>query len=211
MFTSRQQFWIISISLLIFLVISTDSSITSYLYQTSGFFPSIGLRLFSLFLSVILVLAFHGIGFLTCPVIGLKIIPKYMEFPTRFFIGYFLASVAVYFLGFSEMLHKEIFLIVILFGVCITIHKMGMISYNFSFLIKAFQKENLVKGTIICIGFFLLGRLFPILNFNSFGDPLNYSLPSGRDYLETGRFQWFENAEFLLAGRFKRYRPNLSS
>ena len=52
------------------------------------------------------------------------------------------------------------------------------------------------KGVIICIAIFLLARLFPILNFNSFGDPLNYSLPSGRDYLKAGGFQWFENAEF---------------
>jgi len=49
---------------------------------------------------------------------------------------------------------------------------------------------------ILCIGVFLLGRIFPILNFNSFGDPLFYSLPAGRDYLKAGGFQWFEHAEF---------------
>ena len=42
----------------------------------------------------------------------------------------------------------------------------------------------------------MLGRIFPILNFNSFGDPLFYNLPVGRDYLQAGGFQWFEHAEF---------------
>jgi len=119
-----------------------------------------------------------------------------MGVPTRFFIGYLLASGVVYFLGFYKMLHKEIFFLVVFFGVCISIHKMKPISSKISFQIKAFQKENLGKGVIICTGIFLLGRLFPILNFNSFGDPLNYNLPSGRDYLQAGGFQWFEHAEF---------------
>ena len=196
MFKSGLRFWIISISVFIFLFISANPTITSYLYQTPGFIPSIGFRLLSFLLSIVLVMSFHGIGLFTCNAIGLKMFPKYMELPTRFFIGYLIASVAVYFLGFSEMLHKEILLPVVLFGTCISIQKMGRIPTNIPFLIKTFQKENLGKGVIICIAVFLLVRLFPILNFNSFGDPLNYSLPSGRDYLQAGGFQWFENAEF---------------
>ncbi|SVE58005.1 uncharacterized protein METZ01_LOCUS510859, partial [marine metagenome] len=123
-------------------------------------------------------------------------IPKHMEVPTRFFIGYLLASVAVYFLGFTKMLHKEIFFPVVLFGACISIHKISTITPNNLFHLKTLQKENLGKWVIMCIGVFLLGRIFPILNFNSFGDPLFYSLPVGRDYLKAGGFQWFEHAEF---------------
>ncbi len=196
MFKSGLRFWIISISLLIFLVISTNHTITSYLYQTQGIIPSLGLRFLSLLLAIVLVMSFHGIGLLSCPLIGLKIFPKYMELPTRFFIGYLMASIGVYFLGFYEMLHKEIFFPVIFLGACISISKIVKISSYFSFLTKIFQKGNFEKGLIICVVVFLIGRLFPTLNFNSFGDPLNYSLPSGRDYLELGRFQWVEHAEF---------------
>ena len=57
---SGLRFWIISISVFIFLVISANPTITSYLYQTPGYIPSIGLRLFSLFLSIVLIMAFHG-------------------------------------------------------------------------------------------------------------------------------------------------------
>jgi len=196
MFALGRRFWITSGSVLLLLMLAGHSPTLSFLYQTPNYFPALGFRLLSLLLAVVLVMAFHGIGLLICPAIGLKMFPKYMEFPTRFFIGYLLASVAVYFLGFTEMLHKEIFLPVVLFGVCISIHKMETITSKNSFHIKAFQKDNLGKWVIICIGVFLIGRLFPILNFNSFGDPLNYNLPSGRDYLQDGGFRWFEQAEF---------------
>ena len=167
MFKSGLRFWIISISLLIFLVISTNHTFTSYLYQTQGIIPSLGLRFLSLLLAIVLVMSFHGIGLLSCPLIGLKIFPKYMELPTRFFIGYLMASMGVYFLGFYEMLHKEIFFPVIFLGACISISKIVKISSYFSFLTKIFQKGNFEKGLIICVVVFLIGRLFPTLNFNS--------------------------------------------
>jgi len=119
-----------------------------------------------------------------------------MEVPTRFFIGYLLACIVVYILGFTKMLHKEIFFPVVLFGACISIHKMSTITPKKLFHLKTFQKEKFGKWVIMCIGVFLFGRIFPILNFNSFGDPLFYSLPVGRDYLKAGEFQWFEHAEF---------------
>ena len=196
MLTSGIRFWIVSISVLLLLFLTLHPTTTSYLYQTSSFLASIGFRLLSLLLAFVLVIAFHGIGLLICPLIGLKLIPKHMEVPTRFFIGYLLACVAVYFLGFAEMLHKEIFIPLILFGASISIHKINTVTPNNLFHLKTLQKENLGKWVIICIGFFLLGRIFPILNFNSFGDPLFYSLPAGRDYLKAGGFQWFEQAEF---------------
>jgi len=195
MFKSGLRFWIIAISVLIFLGVSTNSTITSYLYQTPGFIPSISFRFLSLLTAIILIMAFHGIGLVSCPLIGLKIFPKYMELPTRFFIGYLIASVAVYLLGFFGMLHKEIFLPVIFLGAYISISKIIKRLSNFSFQTKVFQKK-IEKVVIICVLVFLLGRLLTTLNFNSFGDPLNYSLPSGRDYLKTGGFQWFEHAEF---------------
>ena len=121
MFQSGLRFLITSLSVLIILVISTHPTIISYLYHAQGLITSIGFRLLSLFLSIVLVMAFHGIGLLTCQLIGFKMFPKNMEFPTRFFIGFLLASAAVYLLGFSGMLHKEIFFTVVLFGVCISI------------------------------------------------------------------------------------------
>ena len=123
MVTLNLKFWITSGSVLILLILAGYTTTLSFLYQTSHYLPSIGFRLLSLILAVVLVMAFHGIGFLTCPLIGLEFIPKHMEVPTRFFIGYLLASVAVYFLGFTKTLHKEIFFLVVLLGACISIHK----------------------------------------------------------------------------------------
>ena len=128
MLASDIRFWIISLSLLFLLVLTGHPTTTSYLYQTSGYLPSIGFRLLSLLLAFVLVIAFHGIGLLICPLIGLKLIPKHMEVPTRFFIGYLLASVTVYLLGFTKILHKEIFFPVLLFGACISIHKISTIT-----------------------------------------------------------------------------------
>jgi len=178
------------------MVLTGHPTTTSYLYQTSGFLTSIGFRLLSLLLAVVLIMAFHGIGLLICPIIGLKLMPKNLEVPTRFFIGFLLASVAVYFFGFTKMLHKEIFFTVVLLGACISIHKLSTIAPNNFPHLKSLQIKNLSTWVILCIGLFLLGRIFPVLNFNSFGDPLFYSLPVGRDYLKAGGFQWFENAEF---------------
>ena len=196
MFQSGLRFLITSLSVLIILVISTHPTIISYLYHAQGLIPSIGFRLLSLFLSIVLVMAFHGIGLLTCQLIGFKMFPKNMEFPTRFFIGFLLASAAVYFLGFSGMLHKEIFFTVVLFGVCISIYKIITITSKNYFQLNTLKKETGGKLVITCVGFFLLARMFPILNFNSFGDPLFYNLPVGRDYLEAGVFQWIEQAEY---------------
>ena len=190
------KFWITSGSVLILLILAGYTTTLPFLYQTSHYLPSIVFRLLSLILAVVLVMAFHGIGFLTCPLIGLKFIPEHMEVPTRFFIGYLLASVAVYCLGFTKTLHKEIFFLVVLLGAFVSIHKISTTAKDKLFNFKNLQKENLGKWVILCIGVFLLGRIFPILNFNSFGDPLFYSLPAGRDYLKTGGFQWFEHAEF---------------
>ena len=188
MFTLDLRFWITSGSFLILLILAGHTTTLSFLYQTPHYLPSIGFRLLSLLLAVILVMAFHGIGLLTCPIFGLKLIPKHMEVPTRFFIGYLLASIVVYFLGFTKMLNKEIFFPVILFGACISIHKISTITPKKLFHLKTFQKEKLGKWVIMCIGVFLLGRTFPILNFNSFGDPLFYILPVGRDYLKPREF-----------------------
>ena len=196
MVTLNLKFWITSGGVLILLILAGYTTTLSFLYQTSHYLPSIGFRLLSLLLAVVLVMAFHGIGYLTCPLIGLKFIPKHMGVPTKFFIGYLLASVTVYFLGFAKILHKEIFFLVVLLGACISIHKISTTAPDKSFTLKTLQKENLGKWVILCIGVFLLGRIFPILNFNSFGDPLFYSLPAGRDYLKAGGFQWFEHTEF---------------
>ena len=164
MLASGTRFWIVSISVLFLLVLTLHPTTTSYLYQTSGFLASIGFRLLSLLLAVVLVMAFYGIGLLTCPIIGLKLMPKHMEVPTRFFIGYLLACVAVYFLGFAEMLHKEIFFPLVLIGAIISIHKISTITPKNLFHSKTFRKDNFGKWVIMCIGIFLLGRIFPILN-----------------------------------------------
>ena len=37
---------------------------------------------------------------------------------------------------------------------------------------------------------FLIIRLWRVLSFNSFGDPLYYNLPVGRDYLQAGAIKW---------------------
>ena len=177
-------------------MLADHSSTISFLYQTPNLLPALGFRLFSLLLSLVLLGAFYGIGMLICPLIGLRLIPKYLEVPTRFFVGYIIGSVAVYLLGFLRILHPEILFIVVLFGSWVTIHKIKTLSFNAFLHFKTSQIEHLEKWVWGCLGIFLIGRLFPVLNFNSFGDPLFYNLPSGRDYLQAGGFQWFDHAEF---------------
>ncbi len=66
----------------------------SFFYQTPNIFPALGLRLLALLLAVLLLGSFYGIGILICPIIGLKKIPKYMEMPVQFDIGFMMSSVA---------------------------------------------------------------------------------------------------------------------
>ena len=188
--------WITSGFVLLILVLASHSPTISFLYQTPNFLPALVFRLFSLLLSLVLLGTFYGIGMLICPLMGLRVIPKYLEVPTRFFVGYIIASVAVYLLGFLGILHREILFFVVLFGSWITIHKIKTLSFNVFLHFKTFQIEHLEKWVWGCLGIFLIGRLFPVLNFNSFGDPLFYNLPAGRDYLHAGGFQWFDHAEF---------------
>ena len=177
-------------------MLADHSPTISFLYRTQNFLPALGFRLFSLILSLVLLGTFYGIGVFTCPLIGLREIPKYLEVPTRFFVGYFIASSAVYMLGFLGILHREILLIVVLFGVWETIQKTASLPFNTTRPFNWLRLERLEQWSLMLIALFLIGRLFPVLNFNSFGDPLFYNLPAGRDYLKVGGFQWFEHAEF---------------
>ena len=161
--------WITSGFVLLILVLADHSPTISFLYQTPNFLPALGFRLFSLLLSLVLLGTFYGIGMLICPLMGLRVIPKYLEVPTRFFVGYIIASVAVYLLGFLGILHREILLIVVLFGVWITIQKTSSPPFNTLRPFNWFRLERLEQWSLMIIGLFLIGRLFPVLNFNSFG------------------------------------------
>ena len=94
--TSILKIWITSGIVLILLVFAGRPPMISFFYQTPNIFPALGLRLLALLLAVLLLGSFYGIGILICPIIGLKKIPKYMEMPVQCFIGFILASVAVY-------------------------------------------------------------------------------------------------------------------
>jgi len=153
-------------------------------------------RLLALLLSIVLLVAFYGIGMTICPFIGLKSIPKYLQEPIFFFIGFLLASTFVYMLGFLRILHIEILLLVIFLGAWITIYKKSKRLFKPIRIFYWSRLGSLEKWTMGIIGLFLVGKLFPVLSYNSFGDPLTYSLPSGRDYLNNGGFKWFEQAEF---------------
>ena len=194
--TSSQKFWITSGIVLIVLVFAGHPQTVSFLYQTPNIFPALGFRFLALLLAVVLLGSFYGIGVFICRIIGLQKFPTHMQIPTQFFVGFALASVTVYFLGFLGILHREILLLVVSLGVWMTIHKISSISFNILLYFKKFQLERLEKWTWGCLGVFLIGRLFPVLNFNSFGDPLFYNLPAGRDYLMAVGFQWFEHAEW---------------
>ena len=194
--TKRLKFWITSGSVLLILVLAGHSPTLSFLYHTPNYLPALGFRLLSLLLAVILLGSFQGIGVLICPIIGLHKIPKYLQIPIQFFIGFILASVVVYLLGFIGLLHRVILTPIILLGACVAVHNIRSHSFNMLLHFKTSQLEHLDKWVWGCLGVFLVVRLFPILNFNSFGDPIFYGLPVGRDYLQAGGFQWFEHAEF---------------
>jgi len=188
--------WLTSGSILLLVVLANHSPTITFLYHTPNFLPALAFRFLALLLAVVLLGAFYGIGIFICPFIGLKIVPKYLQEPIFFFIGFLLASTLVYLLGFLRILYIEILLPVVFLGAWITIHKKSKSLFNAIRLFYWPRLGSLEKWTTGIIGLFLVGRLFPVLNFNSFGDPLTYSLPSGRDYLKGGGFQWFEQAEF---------------
>ena len=194
--TKRLKFWITSGGVLLILVLAGHSPTLSFLYHTPNYLPALGFRLLSLLLAVILLGSFQGIGVLICPIIGLHKIPKYLQIPVQFFIGFILASVVVYLLGFIGLLHRGILTPIILLGACVAVHNIRSHSFNMLLHFKTSQLEHLGKWVWGCLGLFIICRLFPVLNFNSFGDPLFYSLPVGRDYLHAGGFQWLEQAEF---------------
>ena len=194
--SSKHITWLASGSMLLLVVLAGHSPTITFLYQTPNFLPALLFRLLALLLALFLFIAFYGIGMFICTLTGLKLIQNYLKLPTFFFIGLLSASSLVYLLGFLRILYFEILIVIVFFGAWITIQNKSKSHFK---PIRHFfwsRLGSLEKWTIGIIGLFLVGRLFPVLNFNSFGDPLTYSLPSGRDYLKGGGFQWFEHAEF---------------
>ena len=108
--TSILKIWITSGIVLILLVFAGHPPTISFFYQTPNIFPALGLRLLALLLAVVLLGSFYGIGVLICPIIGLQKFPKHMQIPTQFFVGFILASVAVYLLGFLGSGNSRTFL-----------------------------------------------------------------------------------------------------
>ncbi len=194
--TKRLKLWITSGSVLLILVLAGHPPTLSFLYHTPNYLPALGFRILSLLLAVILLGSFQGIGVLISPILGLHKIPKYLQIPVQFFTGFILASVVVYLLGFMGLLYRVILVPIILLGACVAVYNIRSLSFKMLLHFKTSQLEHLEKWVLCCLGLFLIGRLFPVLNFNSFGDPLFYNLPVGRDYLHAGGFQWFEQAEF---------------
>ena len=194
--SSKHIIWLTSGCLILLVVLAGHSPTITFLYQTPNFLAAFLFRLLALFLAVFLFVAFYGIGMFICTFTGLKLTQNYLKVPTFFFIGFLSASSLVYLLGFLRILYFEILIVIVFFGAWITIQNKSKSQFK---PIRHFfwsRLGSLEKWTIGIIGLFLVGRLFPVLNFNSFGDPLTYSLPSGRDYLKGGGFQWFEHAEF---------------
>jgi len=196
MSSSKHITWLASGSMLLLVVIAGHSPTITFLYQTPNFFTALLFRLLALLLAVFLFLVFHGIGMFICTLTNLKLIQNYLKVPTFFFIGFLLASSLVYLLGFLRILYFEILIVIVFFGAWITIQNKSKWQFKSIRIFYWSRLGSLEKLTIGIIGLFLVGRLFPVLNFNSFGDPLTYSLSAGRDYLKGGGFQWFEHAEF---------------
>ena len=194
MLSSKHITWLTSGGMLLLVVLAGHSPTITYLYQTPNSLITLLYRLMALLLALILFASFYGIGMFICSFTGLKLIPNYLKVPTFFFIGFLSASSLVYLLGFLRILYFEILIVIFFYGVWQTIQNKSLFKPIRLFYWS--RLGSLEKWTIGIIGVFLVGRLFPVLNFNSFGDPLTYNLPSGRDYLKVGGFQWFEHAEF---------------
>ena len=187
----------ITSGIVLFIILVAEHTPTiSFLYEKTNFFPAICFRLFAFFLALLLLSSFYGIGSLFCPLIGISKIQKYLEIPVYFFIGFIISSSIVYILGFLEILKREIFICIVFFGTVLTVRKLVKNPLDLFPTKKISKLETFEKLVWFTIIFFLIGRLFPVLNFNSFGDPLFYNLPVGRDYLRAGGFKWFEHAEF---------------
>ncbi len=182
------------------IALTANGDITAVLFEAPGFFYAAAFRILGFFFCICMICAFAGIGFWAERLLCIR--SKYSEFYLLicFFAGYAFAAVIVYVLGFAQLLHSWIFVSAAVIGFISFCHrtKLASIKRNCLDLKKSWIGFSAIeKITWVLLVVFLLSRLLLTLHYNSFGDPLYYSLPVGKDYLNAGGFAWMDYEIFF--------------
>lgn len=198
------------------LYLSTNSAITKWLCETPFFLAAWAFRGIGFSLAMILIIFSYGVGFWFERLFQLKINEEKIVWSTsiRIFGGIAVSGILIYILGFLQLLSPLLCVVLVGLGVSSLLFDSDNFKSFFSTL-QLSKLDRFEKTIWFFVILFLLSRLIPVLHFNSFGDPLYYNLPSGRDYLQAGGFRWFEYEELYsqagFADIFLIYLHSLSS
>jgi len=183
------------------LLLGHNEIATTFLSKTPYIIPALLFRALAFFLSILMLFSFYGIGVIASPFLKLSSLNSGIKHIIRFFSGYACAGALVYLLGILHILHPLVFLAVLIAGLFVAVFSLPQ-PESFPQLPAWSSLSRLMKWGWGVIAFCGVSRLFVVLNFNAFGDPLFYTLPSGRDYLRLGGFEWIEHAELYFQAGF---------
>jgi hypothetical protein len=162
---------------------------------SDSIFAHFGFRFLSLLCAVAVVASWWGWGRLLAYALDLQ--PHSKSFIWNYLtilVGLTIQGVFVYLLGFTQLLDGSLLKVFSLIGVLallIFLVKSNRVEWQ-TLSLGSYRNYPVSAGLTFI---FLMGRLLASLSHLSFGDPLFYNLPAGRDYLLAGGFQWFSHAE----------------
>lgn len=152
-----------------------------FLYTSPLLISKIFFNLLTITISITLIFSFFGLG-----VFFLKIQKKESSFLSlNCLFGIGITGLFNFYIGVNELLFKEIIISSLFFGLFF-LYMNNREKKNGSFSIDIFYFVGLI---------IILGKIVATLNFHSYGDPLQYSLPITRYYLEQHKIQWFDFLE----------------
>ena len=200
---SAQTFKVILFATFISLVVMLNFGLANKIAVSSGFLFMLLFYLISIAIFVIVISSTYGVGFWIGHLINLfgdRDNNLVLRHATYFYLGLIIYSIFIHVLGFFQFLRPFGVLTLIPFGLSAFFYT-EFKPLKISSLLKNWKTNDLLtKCTWFIIVIFFISRLFPVLYFNSFGDPLYYNLPIGRDYLKIGGFKWLEYEPYYANG-----------
>lgn len=185
--------------LIITMVASGSSSTMDVLSKTPSFLYANVFRFLAFFLSICFLVSLYGIG----SQLRFLLLKKEKVYPLekvmRFFLGYLTGAVLIYAMGFTQTLNPWVYIVFFVIGFLIAIRKFSFdsIKSRLTAISDYWRDISLFERIVWFVAFlFFVSRLVFTLHHNTFGDPLYYCLPAGRDYLNLGGFNWVDYEDF---------------
>ena len=177
-------------------VLLTQSQWIDFLFRSAGIASALSFRLLALSASLLFLLFLYGCGVYPQRWLQLRL-PQHplLNHLVCFLLGYSTAALLIYLLGLTQQLRP--FLLYCIFGIGCFLGALHCPPLAWRKWIPS-SSSHLARGSQWFLLLFLVLRLFSTLNYISFGDPLFYNLPVGRDYLALGGFQWLAHAEWYF-------------